>query len=429
MFIGGGGDACVIEKSWAALKPGGRLVANAITLDTEKAVLAAQAKFGGTLTRLSVERLDAVGGKQAFRPAMTVTQWSAGEAMTVHFIGAGPGAPDLLTLRGATSSRAARSASMPARWCIQDILALCPEGRAHRRHRAHEPRRDRRRVRGGASQQAKTWRGSIPAISRCGAPSASSFASLDALGIPYTLTPGVPAFAAAAAALKRELTLPEVAQSLVLTRTSGRASAMPPRETLAAFAATGATLVLHLSIQALARVVEELTPFYGADCPAAVVVRASWPDERIIRATLGTLLQRSRQGPAGAHRPDPRRPGARRRGFPRQRALRRELPAPLPLGRRGMNGFAAESMPDELPLAVEDRDVELDVGVPRAPLPRPARRAPPPHRRARCPRSRQARKPLRVVLAPTMRRASSSDPPAARASSASAPSSTRPRAE
>ena len=83
---------------------------------------------------------------------------------------------------------------------------------------------------------------------------------LDALRIPYTLTPGVPAFAAAAAALKRELTLPEVAQSLVLTRTSGRASAMPPRETLPAFAATGATLVLHLSIQALPRVVEELTP-------------------------------------------------------------------------------------------------------------------------------------------------------------------------
>jgi len=113
---------------------------------------------------------------------------------------------------------------------------------------------------------------------------------LDALRVPYTLTPGVPAFAAAAAALKRELTLPEVSQSLVLTRTSGRASSMPPRETLPAFAATGATLVLHLSIQALARVVEELTPNYGADCPAAIVIRASWPDERIVRATLGTLM-------------------------------------------------------------------------------------------------------------------------------------------
>jgi precorrin-4/cobalt-precorrin-4 C11-methyltransferase len=113
---------------------------------------------------------------------------------------------------------------------------------------------------------------------------------LDAAGIPYTLTPGVPAFAAAAASLQRELTLPEIAQSLVLTRSSGRASAMPPRETLPAFAATGATMVLHLSIQALARVVEELTPHYGADCPVAIVVRASWPDERIVRATLGTIL-------------------------------------------------------------------------------------------------------------------------------------------
>ena len=120
---------------------------------------------------------------------------------------------------------------------------------------------------------------------------------LDALHIPYTLTPGVPAFAAAAASLKRELTLPEIGQSLVLTRMSGRASATPPRETLANFAATGATLVLHLSIQALDRVVEELLPFYGADCPAAVVIRASWPDERIIRATIGTLISEVAKDP------------------------------------------------------------------------------------------------------------------------------------
>lgn len=112
---------------------------------------------------------------------------------------------------------------------------------------------------------------------------------LDRLGIPYTMTPGVPAFAAAAAALKRELTLPEVAQSLVLTRTSGRASAMPPTETLEVFARSRATLAIHLSIHALARVVAELTPHYGADCPVAIVFRASWPDERILRATLGRI--------------------------------------------------------------------------------------------------------------------------------------------
>jgi precorrin-4/cobalt-precorrin-4 C11-methyltransferase len=109
------------------------------------------------------------------------------------------------------------------------------------------------------------------------------------LGIPFTVTPGVPSFAAAAAALEAELTLPGLAQSVVLTRTSGRASAMPEGETLAAFAATGAVLAIHLSVQLLDKVVAELTPHYGADCPVAVVWRASWPDERIVRATLGTL--------------------------------------------------------------------------------------------------------------------------------------------
>ena len=105
------------------------------------------------------------------------------------------------------------------------------------------------------------------------------------------MTSGVPSFAAAAAALKRELTLPGLAQSLVLTRTSGRASPMPERETLAAFAATGATLAVHLSIHALGKVVAELVPFYGADCPAAIVARASWPDERIVQAPLGALVE------------------------------------------------------------------------------------------------------------------------------------------
>ena len=110
--------------------------------------------------------------------------------------------------------------------------------------------------------------------------------------MPTTVTPGVPAFAAAAAALKLELTAPEVAQSLVLTRTPGRASAMPERETLAAFAATGATLAIHLSIHALEDVVAALAPFYGDDCPAAVVARASWPEEKIVRAPLGALAAR-----------------------------------------------------------------------------------------------------------------------------------------
>jgi precorrin-4/cobalt-precorrin-4 C11-methyltransferase len=112
---------------------------------------------------------------------------------------------------------------------------------------------------------------------------------LDAANSPYTVTPGVPSFAAAAAALGQELTLPELAQTVVLTRTSGRASAMPEGETLAAYAATGATLAIHLSIHVLDKVVAELTPFYGADCPAAIVYRASWPDEKVIRGTLATI--------------------------------------------------------------------------------------------------------------------------------------------
>jgi precorrin-4/cobalt-precorrin-4 C11-methyltransferase len=107
--------------------------------------------------------------------------------------------------------------------------------------------------------------------------------------IPYTLTPGVPAFAAAAAALQCELTVPEVAQSVVLTRVGGRASRMPERETLAAFAATGATLAIHLAIHAIGKIVAELTPFYGADCPAAVVAAASAPGERVLCGTLADI--------------------------------------------------------------------------------------------------------------------------------------------
>jgi precorrin-4/cobalt-precorrin-4 C11-methyltransferase len=112
---------------------------------------------------------------------------------------------------------------------------------------------------------------------------------LERHNIPYTLTPGVPAFAAAAAALGRELTLPGVAQSVVLTRVSGRASAMPPRETLSTFGATGATLSLHLAAHALERIVVELVPLYGIECPVAVVARASQPSQRIVRGTLGTI--------------------------------------------------------------------------------------------------------------------------------------------
>ena len=120
---------------------------------------------------------------------------------------------------------------------------------------------------------------------------------LDRLGIGYTLTPGVPAFAAASAALGRELTIPAEAQSLVLTRVSGRASPMPGGETLAGFGATGATMAIHLAIHALDRVVTELMPHYGADCPVAIVARASWPDEKIVQGTLGDIAARFAEDP------------------------------------------------------------------------------------------------------------------------------------
>jgi precorrin-4/cobalt-precorrin-4 C11-methyltransferase len=213
-----------------------------------------------------------------------------GEVMTVHFIGAGPGAADLITMRGREILARCPVCLYAGSLVSREVLSYCPPGArivdtapmsldeiADAFQTAHERGEDVARLHSG---DLSVWSTVGEQLRR-----------LDRLGIPYTLTPGVPAFAAAAAALKRELTLPEVSQSLVLTRTSGRASAMPAGETLAAFAATGATLALHLSIQALPRVVEELLPHYGADCPIAVVVKASWPDERIVKATLGTILE------------------------------------------------------------------------------------------------------------------------------------------
>jgi precorrin-4/cobalt-precorrin-4 C11-methyltransferase len=112
---------------------------------------------------------------------------------------------------------------------------------------------------------------------------------LAALGIAYDVTPGVPSFAAAAAALGCELTLPEVAQTVILTRTATRSSPMPDGETLERLAATGATLAIHLSVANLARVVRALVPRYGENCPAIVAYRVSWPDELLIRGTLANI--------------------------------------------------------------------------------------------------------------------------------------------
>jgi precorrin-4/cobalt-precorrin-4 C11-methyltransferase len=209
--------------------------------------------------------------------------------MTVHFIGAGPGAPDLITLRGRDLLARCPVCLFAGSLVPRDLLAHCPPGA---RIIDTAPMTldtivaEFARAEAAGEDVARLHSGDLSVWSAMG----EQIRELDRLGIRYTVTPGVPSFAAAAAALGRELTLPEVAQSLVLTRTSGRASAMPAREKLASFAATGATLAVHLSIHVLARVVAEVTPHYGADCPVAIVYRASWPDERILRGTLATIL-------------------------------------------------------------------------------------------------------------------------------------------
>lgn len=213
--------------------------------------------------------------------------------MTVHFIGAGPGAVDLITLRGRELIGACPVCLYAGSLIPEAMLGWCPPGARivdtapldldaiiAEIEAAHARGQDVARLHSG---DISIWSATGEQMRR-----------LDELGIPYEVTPGVPAFAAAAAALKRELTLPGLAQSLVLTRTSGRASAMPEREKLATFAASGATLAIHLSIHVIEQVVAELTPFYGAGCPVAVVFRASWPEERILRGRLADIAAKVR---------------------------------------------------------------------------------------------------------------------------------------
>lgn len=213
--------------------------------------------------------------------------------MTIHFIGAGPGAPDLITLRGRDLIAASPVCLYAGSLVPAALLQHCPPGArivntaplsldeiCAEFARAHADGQDVARLHSG---DLSVWSAMGEQLRR-----------LDAMGIAYSVTPGVPSFAAAAAVLAQELTLPGLAQSLVLTRTSGRASAMPEQETLANFAATRATLAIHLSIHILDKVLAELTPHYGADCPVAIVYRASWPDQLVIRGTLSTIADNVR---------------------------------------------------------------------------------------------------------------------------------------
>jgi precorrin-4/cobalt-precorrin-4 C11-methyltransferase len=214
--------------------------------------------------------------------------------VTVHFIGAGPGAPDLITVRGLRLIERCPVCLYAGSLVPVEILAAAPPGALVIDtaplildeivdHLADADRRgfDVARVHSGDP----SLYGAI----------AEQMRRLEALGIPFDVTPGVPSFAAAAAALACELTLPEIAQTVILTRTATRSSPMREPEAVERLGASGATLAIHLSVTNLARVVRALTPHYGPDCPAVVAYRVSWPDERLIRGTLADIRDKVKQ--------------------------------------------------------------------------------------------------------------------------------------
>ncbi|MFI8926929.1 precorrin-4 C(11)-methyltransferase [Streptomyces sp. NPDC053474] len=208
--------------------------------------------------------------------------------MTVYFIGAGPGAADLITVRGARTLAACRVCLYAGSLVPRELLAECPPDArlvdtaqltldeiVAELTRAHEQGHDVARLHSGDPSV-------FSAV-------AEQMRRLDAAGVPYEVVPGVPAFAAAAAALKRELTVPTVGQTVILTRIAQRATAMPEGEDLATLGRSGALIVLHLAAGYVDRVVDELLPHYGGDCPAAVVAYASRPDELVLRGTLDEI--------------------------------------------------------------------------------------------------------------------------------------------
>jgi precorrin-4/cobalt-precorrin-4 C11-methyltransferase len=208
--------------------------------------------------------------------------------MTVHFIGAGPGAPDLITVRGLRLIQSCKVCLYAGSLVPEEIVAAAPsDARVIDTAPLHLDEII-------AEIVAADTAGHDVARVHSGDPSlygaiAEQIRRLDRLGIKWDITPGVPAFAAAAAALGTELTLPEVAQTVIVTRTSVRATPMPNNEDLKTLGASGATLAIHLSINNLAVVVRELTPLYGEDCPVVIAYRVGWPDQSFIRGTLSTI--------------------------------------------------------------------------------------------------------------------------------------------
>lgn len=204
--------------------------------------------------------------------------------MTVHFVGAGPGAADLITLRAASLLAAAEVVLYPGTYLDAEVLAHCPDAR-----QVDTQALDLDQITAAMVSAAADGLEVVRLTS--GDPSlysalAEQTARLDAAGVAWDVCPGVPAYAAAAAVVGRELTVPLVAQSVVLTRTQARSTAMPASESLAAFAATRATLVLHLAITRTRSLADSLVEEYGSDCPVVVVHRASQPGELVLRGTL-----------------------------------------------------------------------------------------------------------------------------------------------
>jgi precorrin-4/cobalt-precorrin-4 C11-methyltransferase len=208
--------------------------------------------------------------------------------VTVHFIGAGPGAADLLTVRGLRLLRKSPVCLYAGALVPAELLVECPAGArlidtadldldqiTSELVAAHERGQDVARLHSGDPSVFSAM--------------AEQMRRLDAAGVPYDVVPGVPAFAAAAAALKRELTVPGVSQAVILTRIARRATPMPDGQDLATLGRSGSTLVLHLAVQHIGEVVEELRPHYGDDCPVAVVARASRDDEEVLRGTLTSI--------------------------------------------------------------------------------------------------------------------------------------------
>ncbi|GCD88013.1 precorrin-4 C(11)-methyltransferase [Nocardioides sp. LS1] len=208
--------------------------------------------------------------------------------MTVHFVGAGPGAADLITLRAATMLARADVVLYPGTYLDAEVLGHCREDA----RLVDTQHLDLDRITADLVHAHDAGHDVVRLTS--GDPSLYSAVSeqtrrLDAAGVPWDVTPGVPAYAAAAAAVGRELTVPLVSQSVVLTRAQARSTAMPESESLAAFAATRATLCLHLAITRTREVMAELAGVYGADCPVVVVSRATQPGELVLRGTVADI--------------------------------------------------------------------------------------------------------------------------------------------